>query len=353
MRKQQGLSAIGKSLPRNEEKKMKRMIAWILVLTLLASLTACGNKGKEGDRTVSLEQQKEVLADTVEKTGKLLQSSVAEPAFGSVGGEWLVLGLARSGLEVSDEYYETYFQNLSAYTAQQGGVLHAKKYTEYSRVILAVTAIGQDPADVGGFDMLVPLADFEQTVFQGINGPIFALLALDSGSYGIPENIADSTQATRDLYVDYIINAQLESGGWSLMGGEAEIDLTAMALQALAKYRDRKDAAQAVEKGLAILSERQNEQGGYQYNAAEQASSESVSQVIVALAELGIPLDDSRFVKNGHTLLDGLLQFRQEDGGFSHLIDGETDLLATEQAFYALVAANRVAQGESSLYRMK
>lgn len=332
---------------------MKRFISWILVLTLLFSLTACGKKEPEGGQTVSMEQQKEVLTETIAKTGTFLHSSVAEPTFGTVGGEWLVLGLARSGLEISDEYFEAYFQNVSAYTAQQGGVLHAKKYTEYSRVILAVTAIGKEPSDVGGFDMLVPLADFEQTVFQGINGPVFALLALDSGNYEIPENAADSTQATRDMYVDYIINAQLENGGWSLMGGEAEIDVTAMALQALAKYQDRKDVAEAVEKGLAVLSERQNEQGGYQYNAAEQASCESVAQVIVALAELGIPLDDSRFVKNGNTLLDGLLQFQQADGGFSHLIDGETDLLATEQAFYALVAANRVAQGESSLYRMK
>ena len=332
---------------------MKRLLSWILVLTLLFSLTACGKKEQDGNQTVSIEQQKAVLADTIDKTGEFLHSSVADPTFGSVGGEWLIMGLARSGLEISDEYYEIYFQNLCAYTAQQGGVLHAKKYTEYSRVILAVTAIGRDPADVGGFNMLQPLADFEQTVFQGINGPIFALLALDCGNYEIPENTVGSTQATRDLYVDYIINAQLENGGWSLMGGEAEIDVTAMALQALAKYQDRKDVAEAVEKGLTVLSERQNDQGGYQYNAAESVSSESVSQVIVALAELGIALDDSRFVKNGNTLLDALMQFQQEDGGFAHLMDGETDLLATEQAFYALVAANRVAQGDSSLYRMK
>ena len=332
---------------------MKRLLSWILVLTLLFSLTACGKKEQDDNQTVSIEQQKEVLADTIDKTGEFLHSSVEDPTFGSVGGEWLIMGLARSGLEISDEYYEIYFQNLCAYTAQQGGVLHAKKYTEYSRVILAVTAIGRDPADVGGFNMLQPLADFEQTVFQGINGPIFALLALDCGNYEIPENTVGSTQATRDLYADYIINAQLENGGWSLMGGEAEIDVTAMALQALAKYQDRKDVAEAVEKGLAVLSERQNDQGGYQYNAAESVSSESVSQVIVALAELGIALDDSRFVKNGNTLLDALMQFQQEDGGFAHLMDGETDLLATEQAFYALVAANRIAQGESSLYRMK
>ena len=332
---------------------MKRLLSWILVLTVLLSLTACGKKDDEAGQTVSPEQQQAVLEETVAKTGEFLHQSVAEPTFGSVGGEWLILGLARSGLQIKDEYYETYFQNLSAHTAQQGGVLHAKKYTEYSRVILAVTAIGRDPSDVGGFNMLLPLADFEQTVFQGINGPIFALLALDSGNYEIPENIADSTQATRDMYVDYILNAQLPDGGWSLMGGEPEIDLTAMALQALAKYQDRKDVAEAIEKGLAILSDRQNENGSYQYSATEQASCESVAQVIVALAELGISLDDSRFVKNGKTLLDGILQFRQADGGFSHLVDGETDLLATEQAFYALVAANRIAQGESSLYRMK
>ena len=292
-------------------------------------------------------------ADPLTDTANWLQKNVPAPTVASIGGEWAVIGLTRSDMEVPQNWYDTYYDNVKSYVKACGGVLHKRKYTEYSRVILAVTAIGRDPADVGGFNMLVPLADFEQTVFQGINGPVFALLALDSGNYEIPENAADSTQATRDMYVDYIINAQLENGGWCLMGSEAEIDVTAMALQALAKYQDRNDVAQAVEKGLTVLSDRQNEQGGYQYNAAEQASCESVAQVIVALAELGISLDDSRFVKNGNTLLDGLLQFRQADNGFSHLIDGETDLLATEQAFYALVAANRIAQGESSLYRMK
>lgn len=103
---------------------MKRLLSWILVLTMLLSLTACGKKEPEGGQTVSMEQQKEVLTETIAKTGTFLHSSVAEPTFGTVGGEWLVLGLARSGLEISDEYFEAYFQNVSAYTAQQGGVLH-------------------------------------------------------------------------------------------------------------------------------------------------------------------------------------------------------------------------------------
>lgn len=327
---------------------MKRVYVCLLIFALLLAITACKKPDPGQTQPSVLDQEK--LAEVIEQVGSFLYNNVEEPGFGSVGGEWLILGLARSDLEIPEEYFETYFQNVSAYTAKLGGVLHEKKYTEYSRVILAVTAIGRDPSDVGGYNMLLPLADYEQTVFQGMNGPIFALLALDSGNYELPQNTADSTQATRELYIDYILTAQLPGGGWSLAGGEAEVDLTAMALQALANYQDRKEVAQAIEKGLTILSKRQNEQGGY--TAYQVESSESISQTIVALSELGISLDDSRFVKNGNSLLDALLRFRQEDGGFSHLLDGETDMLATEQAFYALVAAGRVAKGETSLYRM-
>ena len=331
---------------------MKQFVAMILVLTMALTLAGCGGN-PEIETAPPQAAFAEKLAQAMEQTGQYLYSNVKEPVYGSVGGEWTVLGLARSGLEIPQEYFETYFQNISAYTAQQGGVLHNRKYTEYSRVILAVAAIGYGPPDVGGYNLLLPLADFEQTVFQGINGPAFALLALDSGKYQIPESTKDSTQATRDLYVDYIINAQCPEGGWALMGDKAEVDLTAMALQALAKYRDRKDVAEAVEKGLAILSARQAENGGFPYNPEEGESSESVSQVIVALTELGISLLDERFVKNNNTLLDALLSFRQEDGGFAHLADGGSDLLATEQAFYALVAASRMDQGKTSLYTMK
>lgn len=328
---------------------MKKVLSLILALAMVVSMTACGGAGSK--ENLSGESLAEILTAAVEQTGKLLYEGTKEPTLGSLGGEWMILGLARSGLEIPDEYYETYFQNASAYTAGVGGELHAKKYTEYSRVILAMTAIGKDPTDVGGYNLLIPLANFEQTVFQGINGPAFALIALDSGNYDIPENTAGTTQATRDIYVDYIINAQLENGGWSLMGGEVELDVTAMALQALAKYRDRKDVAEAIDKALVILSQQQNENGGY--TSYDEECSESISQTIVALCELGISLEDDRFVKNGNTLVDGLLRFRLEDGSFSHMLDDSSDLLATEQAFYALVAASRTLKGESSLYNMK
>ena len=329
---------------------MKRIVSALLVIIMLFTFAGCSEKKGEQLPAVT-EAPLQAEDNGLLKIAKWMQSEIPEPGFGSVGGEWLAMGLARSELEGMEEYLLGYGERVAAYTAEQGGILHNRKYTEYSRTILAWTAIGRDATDVGGFNLLTPLADFEQTVFQGINGPIFALLALDCGHYEIPENIATSTQATRDMYVDYIVNAESPDGGWSMAGGPAEIDITAMALQALAKYQDRPDVAAAIERGLELLSQQQNVNGSFTEHSTE--SSEAVSQTIVALTELGISLEDARFVKNGNTLKDALLRFQLEDGSFTHLMDGDTDLLATEQAFYALVAIDRMEQGKTSLYSMK
>lgn len=343
-------------------KKTTRFLALVLALILAWQLGGCAGKTPEPAAVQTTEATEVSSAPKAEaeangaadeqllQTAQWLMTEIPEPSYGSVGGEWAVFGLARSGVPVPEAYFEAYGENVAAYVAEHGGVLHAKKYTEYSRVILAWTAMGRDAADVGGYNLLQPLADFEQTVFQGINGPIFALLALDSGKYEIPENTAGTTQATREEYVDYILSAELPGGGWTLAGDQADADITAMALQALAKYRDRQDVSAAVERGLTVLSALQTETGGYQAYEAE--SSESIAQVLVALTELGVDPEDTRFVKDGHTLQGRLLDFRNEDGSFRHILDGEADLMATEQAFYALVALDRAARGESTLYSM-
>lgn len=300
------------------------------------------------------------ISAAIEDTAAYIHQTVRSPQVDSVGGEWAVLGLARSGYDVPDSYYEGYYRTVEAYVKETDGVLHDKKYTEYSRVILGLTAAGYDPTDVAGYDLTMALGDFEKTIWQGINGPIFALIALDSGNYVIPNNPAAAVQATRAMYVDEILSRQLPDGGFSLLGGskdatdadyQADPDITAMALQALAKYRDRADVKKVTEEALACLSKLQNNQGGYA--SWNEDNVESVVQVIVALTELGIPLDDARFVKNGKTLSDNLLTFYVKGQGFRHTSGGGgSSQMATEQAFYALVAAQRAQEGKSSLYRM-
>ena len=117
-------------------------------------------------------------------------------------------------------------------------------------------------------------------------------------------------QATRQMYVDELLARELPDGGWTLTGGEADVDITAMTLQALAKYREQPEVEAAVERGLAVLSSLQEPDGGYASWGS--SNSESVAQVIVALTELGVPLDDARFVKNGVTVEDALCASRRK-----------------------------------------
>ena len=312
-----------------------KLLCILLLLSLLLSLTACGKQ-----------------ANQLEKTAGYLQAQIAEPGTGSVGGDWLIFGLARSGVKVPQKYFDAYYENVEAAVREKNGVLSDRKYTEYSRTVLALTAIGKNPVDVAGFDLLKPLADFEQVTKQGINGTIFALLAMDSGKYEIPENPDAAVQATRQMYVDELLARELPDGGWTLTGGEPDVDITAMTLQALAKYRDQADVTAAVERGLAVLSSLQEPDGGYVSWGS--SNSESVAQVLVALTELGVPLDDERFTKNGITVEDALLRFAQENGAFVHVRDGSggDDEMATEQAFYALAAIHRAETGETTLYDM-
>ena len=340
-----------KSLGGTHMKQWKeRGLSLLLVLALLMSLSV----------TALAAVSKDTLADAITDTAAYLYKTVKNPQVGSIGGEWAVLGLARSGYAVPEQYYQDYYATVEEYVKACGGVLHEKKYTEYSRLIVALSSIGKDARDVAGYDLTRALGDYDKTIWQGLNGPIWALIALDSRNYPMPENPQAKTQATRQMYIDRILECQLPDGGWSLFGGTAaassgdntsDPDITGMALQALAKYQDQPAVKKATDEALACMSEKQNSAGGF--SSWGTANSESCVQIIVALCELGIPLDDPRFVKNGNTLLDNLMTFYLKGSGFLHTADGSgSNQMASEQGFYGLVAAQRLQQGKNSLYRM-
>lgn len=319
-------------------KHIRRMIALLLALAMTLTL-ACAAPAAD------------TLQKKVDKAAQYLLKTVSDPQLSGTGGEWTVLGLARSGVSVPQSYFDGYYKNVEKAVRACSGSLHERKYTEYSRVVLGLTAIGKDPTSVAGYNLLTPLGDFDKTVWQGINGAIWALIALDSAGYDVPQNSAAATQATRQLYLEAILDAQLSDGGWALGADSADPDMTAMALQALSGYQEQKAVASAIDKGLSRLSKLQHSDGGY--DSWGSVNAESAAQVVVALCALDIPLDDARFVKNGKTALDALLTFMNSDGSFRHTKDGKADLLATEQGFYALVAALRAQNGLSSLYRMQ
>ena len=285
------------------------------------------------------------LKEALDSVGDYCYESVTDPGYGS---EWFLYCFALADYDVSDSYRDSYYDALCAELKSCGGELDTRKYTEYSRVILALTALGFDPTNAAGYDLTLPLADFDATVRQGLNGAVFALLALDSGNYRIPVTEEGKTQATREKYVTYIVERQMTDGGFSVSGSTSDPDVTAMALQALAKYEDRTDVDSAIQRGLSYLSNVQLEDGGFDNWGIENA--ESCAQVILALCELGISLEDERFIKNDMTVLDALLCYRNDDGGFRHTEAGGTDMLATRQAYMALASLWRTQNGKSPFY---
>lgn len=339
---------------RRERVVARRALAAALVLALACSLSPAPSLANDGsalnfdsDASAAPASYGEILAQTV----AYLSASVSDPGVSSIGGEWAVIGLARNDSLPAD-YAASYYSNLVRTLRDTGGVLHRVKYTEYSRVVIALSSLGFDPTDVAGYDVLSPLGDFDQVCWQGVNGPIWALIALDSRGYDAPTAPDGKRQTTRDALVDAVLDSEIAGGGWALSGSVPDVDMTAMALTSLAPYRGaRADVAAAIERGLSVLSSLQGEGGGY--GDAGSASSESCAQVVVALASLGIdPASDERFVKEGGSVIDALCAFAVPGGGFKHVADGEVNGMATEQGFYALVAYERLLSGKTSLFDM-
>ena len=289
-----------------------------------------------------------------------IQSAVSAPVVSYLFGEWAVLGLARAKVPLSEAYIAAYYEKVVAYVKANigsDGILRAPDdkntpvITDNERIVLALTAIGKDPANVGGENLLKALQNKDimkvtDTSNTDINGLVMGLLALNSRNY---------TSDTSWL-VQAVLAQQNEDGSWSSSADTkpvGDVDMTAMALQALAPYH--KDSGNetvntAVEKALNWLSGKYR--SGYD-------SSERCAQVVIALSALNLDANtDARFTKTveGKTLsvLGNLLQYRvAENGGFKHqFADKAVNEMATEQALCAMAAYARFTEKANALYDM-
>ena len=301
--------------------------------------------------------------DVLRETSSYMLSIDTNP---TIGSEWFVLGLARSGKDLSDDYFTTYYNHVANYLEEQDGKLtNTVKYTEYSKMILVMTAIGKDARDVAGYNLFEKLADFTQITKQGFNGPIWALIALNAKEeYEIPKIEGVKEQTTEEKLIQYLLEGECSGGGWTLNGDTADSDITGMTLQALTPYYQKEgyeNVTKAVNQALTVLSDMQNNTGGYSTMGVE--TSESAAQVLTGLCALGIdPQTDHRFIKNGHWLVENLLSYHIDNSGFLHVKGGSENNggaeggtvngMATEQAYYALTAYQRLKNRQTSLYDM-
>ena len=283
--------------------------------------------------------------------------------------EWSVMSLARNGKLADSKAQKYCAQIASKVRKNKSAQFSATTSSDNSRVILALTAAGYDVRDFAGYNLLKPLTDMRFVTKQGLNGPVWALIAFDSHNYEIPAAGTGAIQTTREVLIREILSRQDGNRGWSITGKGSDVDMTCMVIYALAPYYKQDEEPEdssvnaksdplsdavktAVDNAVAWLSSAQNSDGSFTSSGA--VNSESISQVIVALASIGIdPNTDTRFVKGGRSAVDALLTFRTSDGGFKHLrTGGASNGMATVEGYYALCAYKRMLSGENPLFDM-
>lgn len=363
---------------------MKRIIAiWAAVLCLLVYIpvSAAEYKGSEELLRVANGIINWKRLDNGAEDGGTFFSDKFLSLAGTTPGDWYPIGMSRLGIS---EDYDRYLAVLKAEVEKrykEKNKLSAAKATEWHRISLAVLAAGGDPTHFGTDKDGNPINLIADGTYnrgktaslgrQGINGWIWGLIALDSLRYEIPEGSFYS----RDDIITEILCQQLSDGGFALFGKTSDPDITAMAVQALAPYYTSqkvyrytlksskqeisRTVKQVIDESLACLSRLQTEDGDFISWGTQNA--ESTAQAAVALCSLNIDLQkDARFIKNGKTLIDGILKYRMPDGGFAHSYTYDPDnpgskpdksnSMAGEQVLYALAAVIRQQKGQGALY---
>lgn len=377
---------------RQRHTHIKRRFIFILVLAILFLINSWNVDTLHAeDVPVDRDEIESYIMDIIDWKkeqvqsidGNLLSNKFLENA-GETSADWYVIGLGRTGIEDDFASYQAIIKNSVENRYQTEEKLSNAKATEWHRIALAILASGGDPTVVGEdengstIDLIADGTyyrgeDSRSLGAQGLNGWIWALITLDSMRYNIPDDAVE----TRDSIIEEILRAQLEDGGFALNTFEkdADVDLTAMAIQALAPYYNSeetytyeqvtsgeevtKTVREVIDESLQLLSDKQLDNGDYEMTGISNV--ESTAQVIVALTALGIdPLTDERFIKKDHTLLDAILSYQQPDGGFIHseMHDEENEwadpdvsnTMASEQVLYTLTALYRFYDGKRSLY---
>lgn len=287
-----------------------------------------------------------IIADGMTDAKNFWKSkSAAEMA--SFGNEWYFFSLSRAGVSIDSKAVEDYLASVAkAYTTElENDKANKLKPTTIARTILAVGALGKNPADVDGAKLIEMLYSSDK-ISDGGNEAMWALIALDSGKYAV----SNDAKWTRNGLVDEILAYQSkdEKGfSWSGKGAKADIDGTAMAIQALAPYYSVEKVKTAVDEALVYLQGKMN-------SNCQFGSSEAGAQVLIALTSLGKdPLNqDNGFVKSvARNLVTGLDAYRIESKGFKHMLtDSTPNAMATQQALLALESCRRLKAREASIY---
>lgn len=314
-----------------------RIQTWLIMVLIFSLLFSTCTYAAEDDLNSMIQASARSLKNSFESKEKNILSDEKILPAGNSASDWVAMVLAFAG---ESDAYENYLNRMEDYVAEQyqtQGYLDAIKATEYHRISLTMLALGGDPANIQTDNEKINLvADGTWNFYggspgeQGCNGLIYALLTLEAKD----NFLSEEHESFREELINELLAYQDADGGFALNASfGADIDMTAMAVQALAPYQEQTNVKEATEKALQWISEK----------IFETTASESISQTLLALCAMGIDPDNERFIKDNQTLLDELNRFRTEDGMYQHELQDETsNLVATYQALLALEAVQKL-----------
>lgn len=320
--------------------KKKTMLILVLLLTMVM-VVSCTNKEGAKKEIDDVGEGGEITAD--KEIDDAIDGAINWKTEAEELGEWETISIVRAGKDIPEDYLEEFEEMVKESKGEFESV------NDYSRILLTATALGINGEDVFGYDFVEKVYNDEQLVGEFTSTAAYGLMALDSKDYTIPED----GKWTRDEIVNWLLSTQNEDGGFGYEeSADSDVDMTAMIIQSLSNYQDEEDVKEAIEKALNYISERQEDDGGF--ISWDEDTSETVSQTILALTSLDIdPKEDERFIKD-EDLIEKLMTFKEDDGGFLHTYgeENESDGFATEQALRGLVSYKRLLLKQTKYYDM-
>jgi len=308
---------------------LKRVFSLLMCLVLFAGFCALSENSDTAYEVQSLIDGIHAFYKT-EAGAKTEQEWIDTSLAGNAGNssEWFIIALAQSG----NYDFSSYRQNLLSYIEKNNP---SSKVTKQKYALALISA---------GYASETYVKEAADTTIgaQGIMSWIYGLNLLTNG--------IESAQYTQNAVVDTLLSKQFSDGGWALSGKSGNIDITAMAVQALAPYASgNENVKSAVDRALEFMSSLQLPDGTYESYGV--ANPESAAQVLCSLSSLNIDFSsDTRFIKNGNTLLDGIVLFRLENGSFSHTLGGQSNATASVQVLYSLISWQRMKEGKTPFY---
>ena len=339
--------------------KQNTIYVILILLLVVFAVTGCGSRAGGPADTIG-----DTDAFLKERGGIEKGEDITAASWYRAGDsltDWIMIMESGAGLDAD---YEKYLDDLKKYVEEAYGTekkLDRIKATEWHRIALAVMAAGGDPTSFGSDRKGDPIdlirdgtygwTQTDELDAQGSNALIYGIHVLRAWGGEVPED----AKYTEEIMLEKLLGYRAEDGGFCLAGRDSDMDITAMAVHALAYYRDDDRISRIIDEAIEYLSERQS-QGGY-YIYYDRYSSETCAQVVTSLSAAGIdPREDERFEKAGADVVEALLTFKNDDGGFASSLDTsgrpeDSDMMATYQAFGAMTSLMLMDKGNGrSIY---